>query len=114
MENVVALLDAGEAPPARSGSYGPRRPRAAAEAAMAPGRRRPTSGHVPKSARCRMACCHEGHCSANGKALDSPQWRRALWIALAVNAGFFAAEIAARSEERRVGKECRSRWSPYH
>ena len=23
-------------------------------------------------------------------------------------------EIAIRSEERRVGKECRSRWSPYH
>src|SRR2546422_6346112 len=23
-------------------------------------------------------------------------------------------EMAARSEERRVGKECRSRWSPYH
>ena len=22
--------------------------------------------------------------------------------------------IIARSEERRVGKECRSRWSPYH
>src|SRR5256885_11338857 len=22
--------------------------------------------------------------------------------------------FAARSEERRVGKECRSRWSPYH
>src|ERR1051326_5153949 len=22
--------------------------------------------------------------------------------------------ITARSEERRVGKECRSRWSPYH
>ena len=22
--------------------------------------------------------------------------------------------IVARSEERRVGKECRSRWSPYH
>ena len=21
---------------------------------------------------------------------------------------------AGRSEERRVGKECRSRWSPYH
>ena len=21
---------------------------------------------------------------------------------------------SARSEERRVGKECRSRWSPYH
>ena len=25
-----------------------------------------------------------------------------------------AAEYLARSEERRVGKECRSRWSPYH
>ena len=23
-------------------------------------------------------------------------------------------EPTARSEERRVGKECRSRWSPYH
>ena len=27
--------------------------------------------------------------------------------------GEFAPEFA-RSEERRVGKECRSRWSPYH
>ena len=25
-----------------------------------------------------------------------------------------AGEIQLRSEERRVGKECRSRWSPYH
>ena len=24
------------------------------------------------------------------------------------------AELISRSEERRVGKECRSRWSPYH
>ena len=24
------------------------------------------------------------------------------------------AEDIKRSEERRVGKECRSRWSPYH
>src|SRR3712207_7481156 len=23
-------------------------------------------------------------------------------------------ELVGRSEERRVGKECRSRWSPYH
>ena len=22
--------------------------------------------------------------------------------------------LSSRSEERRVGKECRSRWSPYH
>src|SRR2546427_12149172 len=25
-----------------------------------------------------------------------------------------AADAELRSEERRVGKECRSRWSPYH
>ena len=24
------------------------------------------------------------------------------------------ADVKDRSEERRVGKECRSRWSPYH
>ena len=28
--------------------------------------------------------------------------------------GFFRTEKIDRSEERRVGKECRSRWSPYH
>src|SRR3712207_8337698 len=39
-----------------------------------------------------------------GLYLDLPPW------------GFhlFQLEVAARSEERRVGKECRSRWSPYH
>ena len=26
----------------------------------------------------------------------------------------FAQRNLCRSEERRVGKECRSRWSPYH
>ena len=34
------------------------------------------------------------------------------WIAMFV--GFSGALIVLRSEERRVGKECRSRWSPYH
>ena len=27
---------------------------------------------------------------------------------------YLAAIFILRSEERRVGKECRSRWSPYH
>jgi len=27
---------------------------------------------------------------------------------------FLDAGLELRSEERRVGKECRSRWSPYH
>ena len=30
------------------------------------------------------------------------------------NLGFAGANNLGRSEERRVGKECRSRWSPYH
>ena len=32
----------------------------------------------------------------------------------AVRAGNFKDAYTPRSEERRVGKECRSRWSPYH
>ena len=32
-----------------------------------------------------------------------------------IEMGCFArVETNGRSEERRVGKECRSRWSPYH
>src|SRR3989475_13264428 len=47
------------------------------------------------------------------------QWiRRALCATRQLRscAGGFGSlrEIALRSEERRVGKECRSRWSPYH
>src|SRR2546430_16146369 len=30
------------------------------------------------------------------------------------NLRYFARLYEIRSEERRVGKECRSRWSPYH
>src|SRR5260221_10707714 len=49
---------------------------------------------------------HEGpaHANLRGRVLQAQQYcsyaRRALQ--------------AERSEERRVGKECRSRWSPYH
>lgn len=41
-----------------------------------------------------MACCHDDHC-ASGNRLNSPRWRRALWIALVINAGFFLTEIIA-------------------
>ena len=40
-------------------------------------------------------CCNDHHCSREHAQLDSPAWRRALWIALAVNAGMFLAEIVA-------------------
>ncbi|HEX3347683.1 MAG TPA: cation transporter [Acetobacteraceae bacterium] len=44
-----------------------------------------------------MACCHDSACASATRrdAPNSPTWRRALWIALVVNAGFFVAEIAA-------------------
>ena len=31
-----------------------------------------------------------------------------------INAIAEVLDLDKRSEERRVGKECRSRWSPYH
>ena len=31
-----------------------------------------------------------------------------------ISAGTELTAYRGRSEERRVGKECRSRWSPYH
>jgi Co/Zn/Cd efflux system component len=39
--------------------------------------------------RCNDQCCADTNASA------TPNWRRALWIALAVNAGMFAIEIGA-------------------
>ena len=38
---------------------------------------------------------------------------RPSFLALHPNNRYLYA-VAERSEERRVGKECRSRWSPYH
>src|SRR6266481_10176226 len=38
--------------------------------------------------------------------------RRTVVVTMAGQESYLAAEF--RSEERRVGKECRSRWSPYH
>ena len=45
---------------------------------------------------------------ANGFTKRTLPWRYYAWRQ------DVASNIKARSEERRVGKECRSRWSPYH
>src|SRR5256885_17229711 len=48
--------------------------------------------------------------------LDKPlpeQYVRYMWSALHGDFGI-SFQSPTRSEERRVGKECRSRWSPYH
>src|SRR5260370_33818084 len=40
-------------------------------------------------------------------------WHRRIgWFGVAL--GVVIPVLGIRSEERRVGKECRSRWSPYH
>lgn len=40
-------------------------------------------------------CCNDDLCSPGGPALNSPAWRRVLWIALAINGVMFLAEIGS-------------------
>ena len=76
--------------------------------------------------------CHQPHCLNRALAwllghlgwYVVPKWRRYMAkenIKDCLGVGDAEAEAIAkesvtrfRSEERRVGKECRSRWSPYH
>ena len=41
-------------------------------------------------------------------------WHSSQAVARGLNLSNYKDGIQLRSEERRVGKECRSRWSPYH
>ena len=52
------------------------------------------------NAVCGMEAMH-AH-DVNAERMEVPQNAKTLAVSF------------ARSEERRVGKECRSRWSPYH
>src|SRR5256885_17098268 len=62
--------------------------------------------------------CAEGVGDAGLREFASPD--AAPWVARKITRVVFIAPddtevgVAERSEERRVGKECRSRWSPYH
>ena len=40
-------------------------------------------------------CCEHDACASSAGTKVDPVWRRALWVALIVNATMFAAEIAA-------------------
>src|SRR2546430_14026515 len=54
------------------------------------------------------------HCNWNGNALLI---ERGILLAACeqhIQVLLLRKRISRRSEERRVGKECRSRWSPYH
>ena len=48
------------------------------------------------------------------KAKTVKNFSEILFVTRCNSWGGFTAESERRSEERRVGKECRSRWSPYH
>jgi len=55
----------------------------------------------------------DAYLSARGQAID--EMKKGQDAADSQNSALYgAAQAAVRSEERRVGKECRSRWSPYH
>ena len=48
-------------------------------------------------------------------AIQAARKAQAAWADMTpVQRGDILHDITLRSEERRVGKECRSRWSPYH
>ena len=48
--------------------------------------------------------------------MKKEQIKKMIEIALSQLADSYTpySDFKVRSEERRVGKECRSRWSPYH
>ena len=50
----------------------------------------------------------------NADDLSDTQMRRIAGEFNQAKTTFLMQSDAERSEERRVGKECRSRWSPYH
>ena len=49
-------------------------------------------------------CVQAGYAAGNGEPRQIP----------IIQSTTFKYDTSERSEERRVGKECRSRWSPYH
>src|SRR5229473_7802317 len=125
--NLAALLDAGAdclisltvcgavdpgVPPGTPGSTTCTSPATASPtAACAPGMTPPAPpGAVTGSSACRSASRSGPRSSRPAGPPARPCWRAGAtgtWTGPGSTAG-------PRSEERRVGKECRSRWSPYH
>src|SRR2546430_15480898 len=59
----------------------------------------------------------EGKYTSHGKWMDGWETRRRRTLGYdwcIIRLGLPGIVRGVRSEERRVGKECRSRWSPYH
>ena len=56
---------------------------------------------------CMLGCRNKHHNKMDETARDLPQIKDSGELVV-------LTLYSSRSEERRVGKECRSRWSPYH
>ena len=79
--------------------------------------------HVPRMGRF-VTAFGAASVSPLADVLADPRWPAIDWERLEAQTGARASSfrhlvpldglVDARSEERRVGKECRSRWSPYH
>src|SRR3712207_9263670 len=60
------------------------------------------------NALCYLSC-------KNNKKIRSAAFIQSFFVTFAIqNKADYGKREPNRSEERRVGKECRSRWSPYH
>ena len=83
------------------------------------------SGHILVAAGLALTMGLLGACSSNASG-DKPGANASSTVKSAEDATLIFAQCMrdkgfdvpdsgrSRSEERRVGKECRSRWSPYH
>ena len=62
-----------------------------------------------------MSNCIIGeNCNLGQNIVVSPEVVLGNNVKVQNNVSIYTGVICERSEERRVGKECRSRWSPYH
>src|SRR3989442_13013799 len=77
--------------------------------AVANRRRKISSALLKRAARIRLVLM-----DVDGVLTDSRILLHSMPDGTATEIKVFSAYDGARSEERRVGKECRSRWSPYH
>src|SRR5439155_10086833 len=70
-------------------------------------------GHVTGVQTCALPISAPS-CGSSRGALARSRWSRIWWWTAVRSTGSFRRAGSSRSEERRVGKECRSRWSAEH
>src|SRR5574337_1994609 len=74
-----------------------------------------SAAFCPQPPSVRTAMAETASAKARGTVMSASHFANLTWHEdLAVLPAQRPVPLASRSEERRVGKECRSRWSPYH